>query len=389
MNSQTMTSAQVTPASISPQRVNPLLPAFTLWWREVVRFYRQPARVVGVVVSPLLFWVVIGAGFGTSLQKGATGTGNFLNYFFPGALMMIVLFTSIFTMMSVIEDRNEGFLLSVMVAPVHRSGIVLGKVLGGTTLSAIQGLLFLVFAPFIGLKFGLEQFLIVVLVTFLVAFALTALGFVIAWRMESAQGFHAIINLFLIPLWMLSGALFPVHGASGWLKWLMDINPLKYGMDALLLTLFPAGAPVTTLSLWPSIAVLAGFAALVFLAGFAWPTAREPFLRHKRYGRLQRFSRSECRTERRQRSFAYDRTRVDRTQADQTAPRLHDCGVCHFQRLPGLLFVLPCTCRLSAFSGAGLDTAAVFHDFDFAYSAGSRSGAAGTAVTQLRIALPF
>ena len=108
-------------------RVNPLLPAFTLWWREVVRFYRQPARVVGVVVSPLLFWVVIGAGFGTSLQKGATGTGNFLNYFFPGALMMIVLFTSIFTMMSVIEDRNEGFLLSVMVAPVHRSGIVLGE----------------------------------------------------------------------------------------------------------------------------------------------------------------------------------------------------------------------------------------------------------------------
>src|SRR6202140_5020352 len=108
-----------------------LLPAFTLWWREVVRFYRQPARVVGVVVSPLLFWIVIGAGFGTSLQKGATGTGTFLQYFFPGALMMIVLFTSIFTMMSVIEDRNEGFLLSVMVAPVPRAAIVLGKVLGG------------------------------------------------------------------------------------------------------------------------------------------------------------------------------------------------------------------------------------------------------------------
>src|SRR5262250_1154191 len=168
-------------------RINPFLPAFTLWWREIVRFYRQPARVIGVIVSPLLFWVVIGSGFETSLQTRATGQENYLNYFFPGALIMIVLFTSIFTMMSVIEDRNEGFLLSVMVAPVHRSSIVLGKVLGGTTLSAIQGLLFLVFAPFIGLKFGLEQFLIVVLVTFLVAFALTALGFVIAWRMESAQ----------------------------------------------------------------------------------------------------------------------------------------------------------------------------------------------------------
>ena len=211
---------------------------------------------------------MIGAGFGSSLHSGATGTGSFLVYFFPGALIMIVLFTSIFTMMSVIEDRNEGFLLSVMVAPVHRSGIVLGKVLGGTTLSAVQGLIFLVFAPFIGIHIGLGQFLIVALVTFLTAFALTALGFAIAWRMESAQGFHAIINLFLIPLWMLSGALFPVSGASGWIKVLMRVNPLTYGMDALLLTLFPATAPPTTLPLWPSIGVLALFAVLVFLAGF-------------------------------------------------------------------------------------------------------------------------
>ena len=263
-----MAQAAVTPATISAPTVSPFLPAFTLWWREIVRFYRQPARVVGVIVSPLLFWSVIGAGFGSSLHSGATGTGSFLVYFFPGALIMIVLFTSIFTMMSVIEDRNEGFLLSVMVAPVHRSGIVLGKVLGGTTLSAVQGLIFLVFAPFIGIHIGLGQFLIVALVTFLAAFALTALGFAIAWRMESAQGFHAIINLFLIPLWMLSGALFPVSGASGWIKVLMRVNPLTYGMDALLLTLFPATAPPTTLPLWPSIGVLALFAVLVFLAGF-------------------------------------------------------------------------------------------------------------------------
>src|SRR6185437_6642003 len=187
-----MAQAAVTPATISAPTVSPFLPAFTLWWREIVRFYRQPARVVGVIVSPLLFWIVIGAGFGSSLHSGATGTGSFL--------------------------------VSVMVAPVHRSGIVLGKVLGGTTLSAVQGLIFLVFAPFIGIHIGLEQFVIVALVTFLAAFALTALGFAIAWRMESAQGFHAIINLFLIPLWMLSGALFPVSGASGWIKVLMRVN---------------------------------------------------------------------------------------------------------------------------------------------------------------------
>jgi ABC-2 type transport system permease protein len=263
-----MAEAVIRPASVALPRVNPLLPAFTLWWREIVRFYRQPARVVGVIISPLLFWVVIGAGFGTSLQSRAIGQENYLNYFFPGALIMIVLFTSIFTMMSVIEDRNEGFLLSVLVAPVHRSGIVMGKVLGGTTLSAIQGLLCLVFAPMIGIRLGLEQFLIVTLVVFLTAFALTALGFAIAWRMESSQGFHAIINLFLIPLWLLSGALFPATGASTWIKWIMEVNPLTYGVDALQLIMFPASHPVTILTLWPSIGVLAAFAAIVFVAGF-------------------------------------------------------------------------------------------------------------------------
>ena len=263
-----MAQAIAIPADADIIRVNPFLPAFTLWWREIVRFYRQPARVIGVIISPLLFWVVIGAGFGSSLQTKATVQENYLNYFFPGALIMIVLFTSIFTMMSVIEDRNEGFLLSVMVAPVHRSSIVLGKVLGGTTLSAIQGLLFLVFAPLIGIRIGVEQFLIVSLVVFLTAFALTALGFAIAWRMESAQGFHAIINLFLIPLWLLSGALFPVSGASGWIKWIMEINPLTYGLDALQLVIFPATHPATTLPLWPSIGVLAAFTAVVFFAGF-------------------------------------------------------------------------------------------------------------------------
>ncbi len=264
-----MAQAAITSASMALPRVNPLLPAFTLWWRELVRFYRQPARVVGVIVSPLLFWVVIGAGFGSSMQTGASGhPENFLLFFFPGALTMIVLFTSIFTMMSVIQDRNEGFLLSVMTAPVHRSSIVLGKVLGGTTLSAIQGLLFLIFAPVVGIRMDLEHFLLVVLITFLIAFSLTALGFAIAWKMESAQGFHAIINLFLLPMWMLSGSLFTFSHAWKGIKWLMVINPLSYGADALQLTFFPEKVGTTILPLWPSIGVLAAFTMLVFMAGF-------------------------------------------------------------------------------------------------------------------------
>src|SRR5246127_1443351 len=216
-----------------------MLPAFTLWWREIVRFYRQPGRVVGVIASPVVFWLVIGSGFGSSFRAGGSpGQQHYLDYFYPGALIMIVLFTSIFTMMSVIEDRKEGFLLSVLVAPVPRSAIVLGKVLGGTTLAAVQGLIFLIFAPFAGVHLNPIQILLVAVVVFLVSFSLTALGFAIAWPMDSSQAFHAIVNLFLIPLWLFSGALFSLNGASGWIRAIMRLNPLTYGVKALRLLLY-------------------------------------------------------------------------------------------------------------------------------------------------------
>src|ERR1700748_3193035 len=154
------------PARTVPTSQGLILPAFTLWWRECVRFYRQRSRVVGVLASPLVFWLVIGSGFGTSFRGGDSAGQHYLDYFYPGALIMIVLFTSIFTMMSVIEDRKEGFLLSVLVAPVPRTSIVLGKVLGGTTLAAVQGLVFLAFAPLVGIHLGITDFLLVVLTVF-------------------------------------------------------------------------------------------------------------------------------------------------------------------------------------------------------------------------------
>ena len=251
------------PAQAAAVSSGVMLPAFTLWWREIVRFYRQRSRVVGVIASPLLFWLVIGSGFGTSFRAGGSpGQQHYLDYFYPGALIMIVLFTSIFAMMSLIEDRKEGFLLSVMVAPVPRSAIVLGKVLGGTTLAAIQGLIFLAFAPFVGVHMGPVDFLLVVFVVFLVSFALTSLGFAIAWPMDSTQAFHAIINLFLIPLWLLSGALFPLAGASGWLRMVMRLNPLTYGVEALRVLLYPQSP--TLLPLPASITALALFTIFLF-----------------------------------------------------------------------------------------------------------------------------
>jgi ABC-2 type transport system permease protein len=218
-----------------------MLPAFTLWWREIVRFYRQPTRVVGVLASPLVFWLVLGSGFGNSFRSGAgSSQQHYLDYFYPGTLILIVLFTSIFTMMSVIDDRKEGFLLSVLVAPVSRTAIVLGKVLGGTTLAAVQGMVFLIFAPFAGVHLDAVQVLLIAVVVFLVSFSLTALGFAIAWPMDSSQAFHGIVNLFLIPMWLVSGALFSMTGASKWIQWIMRLNPLTYGVEALRSLMYPA-----------------------------------------------------------------------------------------------------------------------------------------------------
>ncbi len=263
------TQAQMLQLARPSATTDSFVPTLSLWWREIVRFYRNRGRVVGVIASPLLFWIVIGSGFGSSFRSNTPGgQSHYLEYFFPGTITMIVLFTSIFAMMSVIEDRKEGFLLSVLVAPVSRSVIVLGKVLGGSSLAAVQGVLFLAFTPFLkGAHLGLDNIVPIIATVFLISFSLTALGFAIAWRMDSTQGFHAIVNLFLLPLWMLSGALFPLSGASGWIRVIMQVNPVTYGNEALRQLIFPS-----TTSIMPvgtSLLILAVFSAVMFALAFA------------------------------------------------------------------------------------------------------------------------
>lgn len=213
--------------------MNKLLPALTLWQREMVRFFRQRDRVVGALATPIVFWLLLGLGLGKSFKTPTAPEGHgYLEYFYAGTMVMILLFTAIFSTISVIEDRREGFLQAVLVAPVGRFALVAGKLLGGTTLALVQGLIFLAFAPVVGVTLSVASVLWLVAVMTLVSFALTALGFVIAWQLNSTQGFHAIMNLFLIPLWLLSGAVFPATGAPAWLGWIMKCNPLTYGVTA-------------------------------------------------------------------------------------------------------------------------------------------------------------
>jgi ABC-2 type transport system permease protein len=235
-----------------------VLPIASLWWREVVRFYRQPSRVIGGLGSPLLFWVLIGSGIGGSFRHAVDGTEmNYLEYFFPGTLTMILLFTAIFSTVSVIEDRREGFLQSVLVAPVSRTSIVLGKVLGGATLAAVQGLLFLLLAPAAGVRPTLLGLACSIVMILLVAVAMTCLGFLVAWPMESTQGFHSVMNLFLIPLWLLSGALFPADGAAPALRWAIRLNPVSYGLEGIRQPLYwPSPPDSSALRSWAICAIV-------------------------------------------------------------------------------------------------------------------------------------
>lgn len=226
------------PAQVEPC---PWLAAWTLCRREIVRFARQRNRVFGAVAQPLIFWLLFGLGLGPAFRPGtAEQQVSFLEYFFPGSLILILLFTAIFATISVIEDRREGFLQSVLVAPIPRWSMVLGKVLGGALIALAQGLLFLALGLAIGVQFGLDMLLAVVAFLFLVSIELTALGLLLAWRMDSTQGFHAVMSVLLMPMWLLSGAFFPLPsltGDQGWaqrvLSLVMHANPLTYGVAGL------------------------------------------------------------------------------------------------------------------------------------------------------------
>ncbi len=251
--------------------------ARTLCWREIVRFFRQRNRVVGALGQPILFWLLFGTGLARSFRMSPDAENGltFLEYYLPGTLVLILLFTAIFATISIIEDRREGFLQSVLVAPVPRWSMVLGKVLGGTLIALFQAIFFLtlnwIFDPVVNVSVAIE------LLAFLAlsALALTSLGFVLAWRMESTQGFHAIMNLLLMPMWLLSGAFFPVPPgdfALGWqqvaLHWCMRINPVTYCVAGVRRLLYD---DAVLRGIWmPDLAtcwlVTACFAGLVFAA---------------------------------------------------------------------------------------------------------------------------
>lgn len=258
-----------------------------VWYRELIRFTRTRTRILSSFAQPILFLFVLG--YGMTTLVGTTGGFDFKKFVFPGIVAMTVVTTAIFSAISIVWDREFGFLREMLVAPVSRGALVLGKALGGSTIATVQGTIMLALAPVIGVHLTFLLVVEVILLEALMAFALTTFGVFVASRIQKMEGFQVVMQLVLFPMIFLSGALFPLEGLPGWLAFITRINPLTYAVDPVRHVVFavqkmpPAAAArfstgVTIfgrlLPLWGEIVIVIAF-AVIFLAlaitGFGKP----------------------------------------------------------------------------------------------------------------------
>lgn len=204
---------------------------YILWLRQIKRYLRSKSRILGSLAQPLIYLLAMGYGFGSVFQKA--GEGNYINFLAPGIIGMSIIFTSVFTGMEIIWDRQFGFLKEMMVAPMSRLNIMIGMTVGGATVATMQGVIVLILSIIFGFHpYNLVGVFFVVPVMFLVALLFTALGTMIASLLDDMQGFQLIMNFLIMPLFFLSGALFPLDGLPKVLSIITRLDPLSYGVDA-------------------------------------------------------------------------------------------------------------------------------------------------------------
>jgi len=232
---------------VSAAPTTPGLPALcALTRRELVRMLRQPSRVIATLGAPLLLWVFLAGGFAASFNPPSAdgATGGYAAWLLPGMVSLVVMFSAMFSSMSLIDDRNAGFLQGAIVSPAPRWAIIGAKILGGAAVAAVQGAVLLCSAPLVGMWPGPFGLALALLGATLSAVFITSLGLTFAWWVNSSQGFHGVMNLVLMPMWLLSGAFFPAEGASRWLAVLMNLNPLRWTTDAIRSALAGEPSPV-------------------------------------------------------------------------------------------------------------------------------------------------
>ena len=208
-----------------------------VWQREMIKFGQDRLRIVSALLQPILFLFVLGTGLST-LTDDATGGVSLRTFMFPGVLATSVLFTAVFSSASIVWDREFGFLREMLVAPVRRGSILVGKAFGGATVATTQSLVIIALAPIVGVPYDLGMIVLLVLQLFLLSFALCAVGLVIAARVQQIQSMMGVMQMLLLPLSFLSGALYPLTGLPGWLTTLTLLNPVTYAVHAIRTTVF-------------------------------------------------------------------------------------------------------------------------------------------------------
>ena len=205
---------------------------YILWLRQLKKYFRSKSRIVGSIAQPLLFLLAFGFGFGSIYQKA--GGGNYIQFLAPGIIAMGILFTAVFSGIEIIWDRQFGFLKETLVAPVSRMKIMIGRTLGGGTVAILQGLIVFLISLLVGFRPGGVHLILLALVFMaLISLFFTALGTAIASMLRDMQGFQLIVNFLIMPLFFLSGALFPLDSLPSSISWIFKINPLSYGVDGL------------------------------------------------------------------------------------------------------------------------------------------------------------
>lgn len=210
---------------------NALYAIYILWLRQLKRYFRSKSRMIGSLGQPILFLVALG--FGLSSTFSAAGGGSYIQFLAPGIIAMSILFTAIFSGIEIIWDRQFGFLKETLVAPVSRFNVMFGRTLGGATVAIFQGILVLIISTIIGFRPDIADIIPGIIFMGLIALVFTALGTAIASTLEDMQGFQLIMNFVVMPVFFLSGALFPLDTAPTVLKWIAVFNPLAYGVDGL------------------------------------------------------------------------------------------------------------------------------------------------------------
>ncbi|MDP3012428.1 MAG: ABC transporter permease [Candidatus Hydromicrobium sp.] len=243
-----------------------LIGVYTIWLRDIKRYFRDKPRIIGSFAQPILFLFVLGTGIASSLTFGGGGGEGYLNFMFPGIVGMTVLFTSFFSAMSIVWDREFGFLREVLVTPISRTSIVAGKLLGGSTIAMIQGTIILLFSPLLKIPITFVIFFKVIGIMFLVAMTIATLGIVLASVIKSMQAFQVITNFLLMPMFFLSGALFPLNNTVKWMNVVSKINPLSYGIDAMR-TVILNNPALQLYPLWLDIVVLASVTVVMSILG--------------------------------------------------------------------------------------------------------------------------